>query len=105
MTLVTAPFCSAICALDCLDLLHNSLNIHQEGIIAMSNYRADYRGPFGFIMRHPRLILAAALLLAALSIIYTTQKMEFLTGRADLMPKNTKFHADYRAYRQEFGDM
>lgn len=71
----------------------------------MSNYRADYRGPFGFIMRYPRLILAAALLLAALSILYTTQKMEFLTGRDDLMPKNTKFHADYRAYRQEFGDM
>ncbi len=71
----------------------------------MSNYRADYRGPFGFIMRYPRLILAAALLLAAFSILYTTRKMEFLTGRDDLMPKNTKFHADYRAYRQEFGDM
>lgn len=30
--------------------------------------------------------------------------MEFLTGRDDLMPKNSPFQVDYRAYRAEFGD-
>ncbi|KAF0216674.1 MAG: RND efflux [Geobacteraceae bacterium] len=63
-----------------------------------------YRGLYGFIVRYPRLILSAALLLSVLSVIYTRQGMEFLTGRDDLMPKNTGFHRDYRAYRQEFGD-
>ena len=48
--------------------------------------------------------LAAALLLSLVSVIYTAKNMEFLTGRDDLMPKNTGFHRDYRAWRQEFGD-
>ncbi len=70
----------------------------------MSNGRhgKDY---FGFIARNAGAVIAVSLLLAALSIFYTWKKMDFLTGRDDLMPKNTQFHADYRAYRQEFGDM
>src|SRR5574341_340659 len=60
---------------------------------------------FTFIAANARAVLVVSLLLALLSIFYTWQKMEFLTGRDDLMPKNTQFHADYRAYRQEFGDM
>lgn len=60
---------------------------------------------FGFIERNAGAVLAVSLLLALLSTFYTWRKMDFLTGRDDLMPKNTQFHADYRAYRQEFGDM
>jgi hypothetical protein len=60
---------------------------------------------FRFISRNASSILVVSLLLSLLSLLYTWQEMEFLTGRDDLMPKNTQFHADYRAYRQEFGDM
>ncbi len=59
---------------------------------------------FSLIFRHPRLILALALLFSAISVIYTAEKMTFLTGRDDLMPRNAPFQADYRAYRTEFGD-
>jgi uncharacterized protein len=63
-----------------------------------------YRGLFGIIARHPRLILITALLLSLLSLVYTWKRMEFLTARDDLMPKNTAFHRDYRDWRAEFGD-
>ncbi|SJZ51252.1 hypothetical protein SAMN02745119_00840 [Trichlorobacter thiogenes] len=59
---------------------------------------------FGAITRHPRLVLAVALLLAALSIVYTSLKLEFLTGRDDLMPRHAAFQKDYQAYRAAFGD-
>ncbi len=62
-------------------------------------------GFFGFISRNAVAILVVSLLLSVLSLLYTWQEMEFLTGRDDLMPKNTQFHGDYRAYRHEFGDM
>jgi hopanoid biosynthesis associated RND transporter like protein HpnN len=60
---------------------------------------------FSLAAKHPWLILSLALLLSALSIWFTSQRMEFLTGRDDLMPKNTAFNRDYRAFRAEFGDM
>ena len=53
---------------------------------------------FAFVARRPRLILVVALLLAILSVIYTINNMEFLTGRDDLMPRNAPFQVDYRAY-------
>jgi len=59
---------------------------------------------FAFVARYPRLILGLALLLSVISVLYTKQNMEFLTGRDDLMPRNAPFQVDYRAYRQEFGD-
>ncbi len=59
---------------------------------------------FSFITRYPRFILGGALLFSLLAVLYTAQYMEFLTGRDDLMPKNTAFHQDYRASREEFGD-
>lgn len=59
---------------------------------------------FAFVARRPRLILALALLLSVLSVVYTKHSMKFLTGRDDLMPKTAPFQVDYRAYRQEFGD-
>lgn len=63
-----------------------------------------FRGVFGFVARHPWLVLSAALFLAALSVFYTARKMTFLTGRDDLMPKNARFQVDYRANLEEFGD-
>lgn len=59
---------------------------------------------FGAIIRHPRIVLAVALLLAALSVVYTSRKLEFLTGRDDLMPRHAAFQQDYQAYRAAFGD-
>jgi len=59
---------------------------------------------FGAIIRHPRIVLAVALLLAVLSIVYTSMKLEFLTGRDDLMPRHAAFQQDYQAYRAAFGD-
>jgi len=62
------------------------------------------KGLFGFVARFPLLILFVAMVLSAFSVFYTRGHLEFLTGRDDLMPKNSKFHRDYREYRQEFGD-
>jgi hopanoid biosynthesis associated RND transporter like protein HpnN len=64
-----------------------------------------FKGLFGFVAAYPRAILVVALLSSLLSVLYTMKKMEFLTGRDDLMPKNTGYHQDYRNWRQEFGDM
>lgn len=63
-----------------------------------------FAGLFGFVVRHPRLILAVSLLLAVLSVLYTKERMQFLTGRDDLMPRNAPFQRDYRENRAEFGD-
>ena len=60
---------------------------------------------FSLAARHPWLVLLLALVLSALSLWYTSQRLEFLTGRDDLMPKNTPFHSDYREFRDEFGSM
>ena len=59
---------------------------------------------FGFISRRPWTVLIVALLLALTSVVYTVRKMEFLTGRDDLMPRNAQFQKDYREYRAAFGD-
>lgn len=69
-----------------------------------SNDTKRFTGLFGLVARYPRLILAVALLLAVLSVIYTKDEMKFLTGRDDLMPRNAQFQRDYRAIRAEFGD-
>ena len=65
------------------------------------------RGGFLFSLAsgRPWLVLSLALLLSALSIWFTSQRMEFLTGRDDLMPKNTAFNRDFQSFRAEFGDM
>lgn len=64
----------------------------------------EYRGVYGIVVRHPRLILAMALLISLLAVVVTKQRLQFLTGRDQLMPANTSFNRDYRAYRAEFGD-
>ncbi|GFE59288.1 MMPL family transporter [Geobacter sp. AOG1] len=63
-----------------------------------------YHGFYGVITRHPRLILTVALLVSLLAIVVTQQRLQFLTGRDQLMPANTAFNRDYQAYRAEFGD-
>ncbi len=70
----------------------------------MKTDNRTYRGFFGVIVRHPRLILTVALLVSLLAVIVTKQRLQFLTGRDQLMPANTSFNRDYRAYRAEFGD-
>jgi len=60
---------------------------------------------FSIAARNPWLVLSFALLLSALSIWFTSQRMEFLTGRDDLMPRNTSFNRDFHQFRAEFGDM
>lgn len=59
---------------------------------------------FGFLSRHPWTVLALAALLSIISVVYTVNRMEFLTGRDDLMPRNAPFQQDYRDYRAAFGD-
>src|SRR5512137_770976 len=63
-----------------------------------------YKGFYGTIVRHPRLILAVALLISLLAVVYTKQRLQFLTSRDQLMPANTFFNRDHQAYRAEFGD-
>jgi len=60
---------------------------------------------FSLASGRPWLVLSLALLLSVLSIWFTSQRMEFLTGRDDLMPKNTPFNRDFQSFRAEFGDM
>jgi len=60
---------------------------------------------FSLAAGRPWLVLVLALLLSGLSLWYTAQHMEFLTGRDDLMPKNTQFNRDFHTWRAEFGDM
>ncbi|GAW67411.1 transporter [Geoanaerobacter pelophilus] len=60
---------------------------------------------FSLSSRRPWLVLAAALLLTVLSLWLTWQRMEFLTGRDDLMPQNTSFNRDFQKFKADFGDM
>jgi uncharacterized protein len=73
-------------------------------VIQMQKNENEFRGLFGVIVRRAGLIVAAGLLLSAVSVVLTSKRMEFLTGRDDLMPKNAPFSRDYYSYRQEFGD-
>lgn len=70
----------------------------------MRNSAEKDRTLFSVIARFPLVLVIFALVLSALSIVYTRNNLEFLTGRNDLMPKNSQFNRDYREYRQEFGD-
>lgn len=59
---------------------------------------------FNHIVRHPWHVLAIALLLTIVSVVYTAHNLAFMTGRDDLMPKHAPFQQDYQAYRASFGD-
>jgi len=56
------------------------------------------------IIKNPRMVVITALLLAVLSVLYTVQNLNFLTGRDDLMPRNAPFQVDYRDFSKNFGD-
>jgi uncharacterized protein len=60
---------------------------------------------FSLSARRPWLVLILALVLSGLSLWYTSQRMEFQTGRDQLMPQNTQFNRDFKAFTAEFGDM
>jgi len=70
----------------------------------MRNTAEKGRTLFRIIARFPLVLVVLALVLSAVSIIYTRNNLQFLTNRDDLMPKSSQFHRDYREYRQEFGD-
>ncbi len=59
---------------------------------------------FSFIIRNPWTVIIIALFMTILSIVYTVNNLEFLTGRDDLMPRHAPFQQDYQAYRTAFGD-
>lgn len=82
-----------------------SFNDRQVKKIMMHHRKGFFKTFFGFISRNSKAVLTVSLLLSLISAAYTWRNMQFLTGRDDLMPKNRQFHADYRAYREEFGDM
>lgn len=60
---------------------------------------------FSLSARRPWLVLVTAFLLSVLSLWLTAQRMEFITGRDQLMPQHTAFNRDFQAFRAEFGDM
>ncbi|HSR35742.1 MAG TPA: hypothetical protein VLL73_01070, partial [Desulfurivibrionaceae bacterium] len=62
------------------------------------------RGPIALCCRFPKTTVAIALLLAVGAILLTVTRLQFLTGRDQLMPAATSFNRDYQAYRAEFGD-
>lgn len=70
----------------------------------MFRYDTKFKAFYGIITRFPRAVVVFALVLALASLVYTANEITFLTGRDDLMPKNSGFHADYMSYRTEFGD-
>jgi hopanoid biosynthesis associated RND transporter like protein HpnN len=85
-------------------MLPSSRFFQEEDVEKMKSTTGKGRVFFDLIARYPVAILFVALLLSAISVVYTKDNLEFLTGRDDLMPKNSKFHRDYRDYRREFGD-
>jgi uncharacterized protein len=60
---------------------------------------------FSLSARRPWLVVILALILSGLSLWYTSQRMEFQTGRDQLMPQNTAFNRDFQAFTKEFGEM
>lgn len=53
---------------------------------------------------HPWWVLSVSLILAALSIWFTTAHLQFNTLREDLISKDMKFHVLYQQYRERFKD-
>ncbi len=56
------------------------------------------------IIRFPKIVVVLSLMLSALCVFYTANKLEFLTGRDDLMPRNAPFQVEYREFSKNFGD-
>ena len=58
-----------------------------------------------FAYRHSLLVIAAALILAVLSLWVTAQKLTFKTGRGDLVAKGLPYVKLYKNYRAQFEDL
>ena len=54
--------------------------------------------------RHPLWVIAIALLLAGLSLVYTFHHLGFKTSRLDLISHDHEFQILYQQYRQQFED-
>jgi predicted RND superfamily exporter protein len=57
-----------------------------------------------FAFKHSFSVIAASLILAALSMWVTVEKLTFKTGRGDLVAKDLPYVQRHEAYRQEFDD-
>ena len=58
-----------------------------------------------FAYRHSIFVIAAALILAVLSLWVTAQKLTFKTGRGDLVAKGLPYVKLYKNYRAQFEDL
>ena len=57
-----------------------------------------------FAFTHSFSVIAVSLILAALSIWVTVEKLTFKTGRGDLVAKDLPYVQRHEAFRQEFDD-
>ena len=57
------------------------------------------------VFRHSLIIVAFSLVLAALSIWITSEKLTFKTGRGDLVAKGLPYVKRYKEYRKHFKDL
>ncbi len=55
------------------------------------------------ITRHPRVVMWAGLLLAAVAGTYAVRRLEFKTSRNDLIGRDSEYWRLYSAYTREFG--
>ena len=58
-----------------------------------------------FAYRHSIFVIAAALILAVLTLWVTAQKLTFKTGRGDLVAKGLPYVKLYKNYRAQFEDL
>ncbi|MBI4208216.1 MAG: MMPL family transporter [Deltaproteobacteria bacterium] len=69
---------------------------------------AEKRSPLEFIAslvcRFPWTVLIVSFLIAVASVVFTVEKIEFITARSELLSPKNPFYQIYKDYRAEFGD-
>jgi hypothetical protein len=58
-----------------------------------------------WVLRYPRSVLAAAVLLAAGAVLFTATRLEFRTSRLDLISPDSDYNKLWLAHIKEFGDV
>ena len=58
-----------------------------------------------YACEHPLTVIAVSLLVAALSLWVTVERLTFKTGRGDLVNNDLPYVQIYEQYRQEFEDL